>query len=162
MVAERSRRGWADYLATTSRRGGLLRGDCQRTAARQPLNASSDETASELATRAAADAHAYVRAGCTPTTSCDGGVGVDLLEINLLLKKSGFTAGRRRPRRSWRCAVLDDRDLERPAIMAAWFALPEVATIACARAPGSDYRLFDSNQDGCYLTRPAIVEGVDA
>ncbi|HVF95507.1 MAG TPA: phosphoenolpyruvate carboxylase, partial [Sphingomonas sp.] len=162
VVAELLRVGGVepDYLALDEpARVALLRGELANA---RPLasryTAYSDETASELAiVAAAADAHATYGAGCITNYIVSMAQSVsDLLEINLLLKEVGLY----RPGDPATAAIMavplfeTIGDLEAaPAIMAAWFALPEVATIAAARGHQEVMIGYsDSNKDGGYLT----------
>jgi phosphoenolpyruvate carboxylase len=118
----------------------------------------SDETASELAiVAAAADAHATYGPACITNYIVSMAQSVsDLLEINLLLKEVGLY----RPGNPATAAIMavplfeTIGDLEAaPAIMTAWFALPEIAAIAAARGHQEVMIGYsDSNKDGGYLT----------
>jgi phosphoenolpyruvate carboxylase len=118
----------------------------------------SDETASELAiVQAAADAHAAYGLQCITNYIVSMGKSVsDLLEIHLLLKEVGLY----RPGEEPACPIMavplfetiDDLEAG-PAIMQAYFALPEIAAIT--RARGFQEVMIgysDSNKDGGYLT----------
>ncbi|HEX8486523.1 phosphoenolpyruvate carboxylase [Sphingomonas sp.] len=118
----------------------------------------SQETASELAiVQAAADAHAAYGPQCIVNYIVSMGKSVsDLLEIHLLLKEVGLY----RPGRSPTCPIMavplfeTIEDLEAgPAIMQAYFALPEIAAIIGARGHQEVMIGYsDSNKDGGYLT----------
>jgi phosphoenolpyruvate carboxylase len=118
----------------------------------------SEETASELAiVAAAAEAHATYGTGCITNYIVSMAQSVsDLLEINLLLKEVGLY----RPGTPATAAIMavplfeTIGDLEAaPTIMAAWFALPEIAAIASARGHQEVMIGYsDSNKDGGYLT----------
>ncbi len=155
----------ADYLALDEdARVALLRAEL---ASPRPLSsdfgAYSDETRSELAiVRAAARAHALYGPGCITTYNISKAESVsDMLEVHILLKEVGIY--RPPPAGSGdapACPVMavplfeTIGDLENgPAVMAAWFALPESAAIARARGHQEVMVGYsDSNKDGGYLT----------
>jgi phosphoenolpyruvate carboxylase len=123
-----------------------------------PFTQYSDETASELAiVRAAAQAHALYGPGCITTyivSKCES--VSDLLEVNILLKEAGLY----RPSDPSQVAIMavplfeTIGDLENaPAVMRAWFALPE-ASAAAQRRTYQEVMVgySDSNKDGGYLT----------
>jgi len=154
----------AGYLALDEdARVALLR---RELASPRPLTgafaAYSDETASELAiVRAAAEAHATYGPGCISNYIVSMAKSVsDLLEINLLLKEVGLYRPGSGPDVPPTAAVMaiplfeTIEDLEAaPAIMRAWFALPEVAAVATARGHQEVMIGYsDSNKDGGYLT----------
>ncbi|MBB4152661.1 phosphoenolpyruvate carboxylase [Sphingomonas jinjuensis] len=123
-----------------------------------PFAAYSEETASELAiVREAACAHATYGAAAIVHYIVSMAQSVsDLLEVHLLLKEAGLY----RPGEPATAAIMaiplfeTIGDLEAaPAIMAKWFALPEVAAIARARGHQEVMIGYsDSNKDGGYLT----------
>ncbi|MEN2787713.1 phosphoenolpyruvate carboxylase [Sphingomonas qilianensis] len=132
----------------------------------RPLTSSfatySEETTSELAiVRAAAEAHAKYGRGCIVNYIVSMAQSVsDLLEINLLLKEFGLYRPHSTEGDSPSAAIMavplfeTIGDLEAaPAIMAEWFALPEIAAIASARGYQEVMIGYsDSNKDGGYLT----------
>lgn len=153
----------SDYLSLDEQeRIELLRGELSTN---RPLGSRfspySEETASELAIlEAAADAHAKYGPACITQYLISKAESVsDMLEVALLLKEVGL----------WRageggatptCSIMPVplfetiTDLEAaPAIMAAYFALPEIAAIAKARGYQEVMIGYsDSNKDGGYLT----------
>ncbi len=149
-----------DYLALDEdARVALLR---RELANARPLTSRyadySEETAGEIAiVQAAADAHAQYGPGCitnyivSMTTSVS-----DLLEVNLMLKEAGLYRPGPKPTAAIMAVPLFEtiEDLEAaPAVMAAWFALPEIAAIATARRHQEVMIGYsDSNKDGGYLT----------
>ena len=149
-----------DYLAMDEdARIALLRrelGNARPLAS--PFASYSDETTSELAiVRAAADAHARYGAAAIRQYIVSMAKSVsDLLEINLLLKEVGLYRPGNPPGAAIMAVPLFEtiEDLEAaPAIMRAWFALPEVAAIAAARGHQEVMIGYsDSNKDGGYLT----------
>ena len=154
----------ADYLALDeAARVALLRHELANA---RPLASRyatySDETASELAiVVAAADAHATYGPACITNYIVSMAQSVsDLLEINLLLKEVGLYRPAGQAGEPATAAVMavplfeTIGDLEAaPAIMTAWFALPEVAAIATARGHQEVMIGYsDSNKDGGYLT----------
>ena len=124
--------------------------------------AYSDETASELAiVQAAADAHAaYGPASITNYIVSMGKSVSDLLEIHLLLKEVGLYRPGTAEGGGPSCPIMavplfeTIEDLEAgPGIMAAYFALPEIAAITAARGYQEVMIGYsDSNKDGGYLT----------
>ena len=127
-----------------------------------PYATYADETVSELAIlRAAAAAHArYGPASIVNYVVSMAQSVSDLLEVNLLLKEVGLyrpPASEGAPPDAAIMAVpLFETigDLEAaPGVMAAWFALPEVAAVARARGHQEVMIGYsDSNKDGGYLT----------
>lgn len=123
-----------------------------------PYAEYSDETRSELAiVYAAAEAHTrygegairqYIVSMCKSVS--------DLLEVNLLLKEAGLYRPAKNPSAAIMAVPLFEtiEDLEAaPAIMAEWFALPEVRGIVTARGHQEVMIGYsDSNKDGGYLT----------
>ncbi len=149
-----------DYLALDeAARVALLR---RELANARPLTtrfaAYSDETAGELAIlQAAADAHAAYGPACITNYIVSMAQSVsDLLEVNLLLKEVGLYRPGDTPTAAIMAVPLFETigDLEAaPAVMTAWFALPEIATIAKARGHQEVMIGYsDSNKDGGYLT----------
>ncbi len=148
-----------DYLALDEEaRVALLR---RELANARPLFSRyadySDETRSELAiVQAAADAHATYGRSASPIIVSMGKSVSDLLEINLMLKEFGLY----RPGEPATAAIMavplfeTIEDLEAgPAIMRAYFALPEIAAIVRARGHQEVMIGYsDSNKDGGYLT----------
>ncbi|MBC7987156.1 MAG: phosphoenolpyruvate carboxylase, partial [Sphingomonadaceae bacterium] len=123
-----------------------------------PWGKYSDETRSELAiVEAAAAAHGrYGRESITTyVISMAEGVS-DLLEAHILLKEAGLYRPGDPPHAPVMATPLFETigDLERaPAIMRAYFALPEIG--AMVRARGHQEVMIgysDSNKDGGYLT----------
>ncbi|MBB5715174.1 phosphoenolpyruvate carboxylase [Sphingomonas aerophila] len=118
----------------------------------------SEETAGELAIfAAAAEAQARLGPDCIQRSIVSMAKSVsDLLEVNLLLKEVGLYRAGDPPSATIQAVPLFETigDLEAaPAIMTAWFALPEAA--ALARARGHQEVMIgysDSNKDGGYLT----------
>ena len=118
----------------------------------------SEETAGELAiVEAAAQAHAVYGPQCITNYIVSMGKSVsDLLEIHLLLKEVGLY----RPGETPTCPIMavplfeTIEDLQAgPAIMQAYFALPEIAAITKARGYQEVMIGYsDSNKDGGYLT----------
>jgi len=149
-----------DYLALDEdARVALLR---RELASPRPLTSPyatySEETAGELAiVRAAARAHATYGPASIANYIVSMAKSVsDLLEINLLLKEFGLYTPGDTPRAAVMAIPLFEtiEDLEAaPAIMRAWFALPEVAAVARARGHQEVMIGYsDSNKDGGYLT----------
>ncbi|HEU0045578.1 phosphoenolpyruvate carboxylase [Sphingomonas sp.] len=147
----------ADYLALNEdARVVLLRRELAST---RPLTSRfaeySDETCGELAiVEAAAAAHARYGPACITQYIVSMAKSVsDLLEVHLLLKEAGLY----RPGEAAIMAVplfetIEDLEAA-PGIMAASFALPEVAAIARARGHQEVMIGYsDSNKDGGYLT----------
>ena len=150
----------ADYAALDEdARVALLR---RELASPRPLRsrfaAYSDETLSELAiVDAAAEAHARYGPACIRQYICSMGKSVsDLLEINLLLREAGLYRPGEPPEAAVMAVPLFEtiEDLEAaPGIMAAWFALPEVAAVVARRGHQEVMIGYsDSNKDGGYLT----------
>ena len=123
-----------------------------------PLADYAPETAKELAVfRAAAEARAaYGPDAITTAIISNCGSVSDLLEVHLLMKEAGLYRPGSPPRADLMVVPLFETiaDLQRaPAIMAAWFALPEAAAIASARGHQEVMVGYsDSNKDGGYLT----------
>ena len=123
-----------------------------------PFAKYGEETAGELAiVRAAAVAHARYGVGCIAQYIVSMGKSVsDLLEVNLLLKEAGLYRPGGTPHAPIMAVPLFEtiEDLQAaPGIMAAWFALPEVAAVAEARGFQEVMIGYsDSNKDGGYLT----------
>jgi phosphoenolpyruvate carboxylase len=150
----------ADYLSLDEdARIALLRRELANARPLASRFASySEETAGELAiVQAAADAHAAYGPACITNYIVSMGKSVsDLLEIHLLLKEVGLYRSGSPPS----CAIMavplfeTIEDLEAgPAIMQAYFALPEIAAIAVARGQQEVMIGYsDSNKDGGYLT----------
>ena len=117
-----------------------------------------EETASELAIVAAvAEAHAtYGSASIRQYIVSMAKSVSDLLEVHLLLKEVGlYTPGDPASAAVMAVPLFETiEDLEAaPAIMRAWFAIPEVAAIARARGHQEVMIGYsDSNKDGGYLT----------
>ncbi|MBY0583532.1 MAG: phosphoenolpyruvate carboxylase [Sphingomonas sp.] len=150
----------ADYLALDEvARVDILR---RELASPRPLVSPyacyTDETRGELAIlRAAAAAHATYGPGCITNYVVSMAQSVsDLLEVNLLLKEVGLYQPGDPPQAAIMAVPLFETigDLEAaPAVMAAWFALPEVAAICAARGHQEVMIGYsDSNKDGGYLT----------
>ncbi len=118
----------------------------------------TDETAGELAIlQAAADAHAAYGPACITNYIVSMAQSVsDLLEVNLLLKEVGLYRPGDTPSAAIMAVPLFETigDLEAaPAVMTAWFGLPEIATISTARGHQEVMIGYsDSNKDGGYLT----------
>ncbi|MCP3729709.1 phosphoenolpyruvate carboxylase [Sphingomonas sp. MG17] len=118
----------------------------------------SDETASELAiVNAAAEAHqSYGRAAIRQYIVSMAQSVSDLLEVHVLLKEAGLYIPGDTPEAHIMAVPLFETigDLDAaPAIMRAWFALPEVAHVAKARGHQEVMIGYsDSNKDGGYLT----------
>ncbi|MFV0625623.1 phosphoenolpyruvate carboxylase [Sphingomonas sp. ac-8] len=123
-----------------------------------PYFGYSEETASEVAIlHAAADAHAKYGRACIRHYIVSMAESVsDLLEVNLLLKEAGLYVPGEPPEAHIMAIPLFETigDLQAaPDIMRAWFALPEVAAVACARGHQEVMIGYsDSNKDGGYLT----------
>jgi phosphoenolpyruvate carboxylase len=150
----------ADYLALDEdARVALLR---RELANARPLTSRfseyTDETAGELAiVQAAADAHARYGPACIVNYIVSMAQSVsDLLEVNLLLKEAGLYRPGDTPSAAIMAIPLFEtiEDLEAaPAVMTAWFALPEIAGIARKRGHQEVMIGYsDSNKDGGYLT----------
>ncbi|QKR98261.1 phosphoenolpyruvate carboxylase [Sphingomonas sp. CL5.1] len=118
----------------------------------------SDETRAELAiVAAAAEAHRRYGPGCIRQYIVSMAKSVsDLLEVNLLLKEAGLYRPGAEPGAAIMAVPLFEtiEDLEAaPAIMAEWFALPEIAAILATRGHQEVMIGYsDSNKDGGYLT----------
>ncbi|MDB5696834.1 MAG: phosphoenolpyruvate carboxylase [Sphingomonas bacterium] len=123
-----------------------------------PFAGYTEETQGELATvRAAAAAHSRYGPACITQYIVSMGKSVsDLLEVNLLLKEAGLYRPGAEPTAAIMAVPLFEtiEDLEAaPGIMAAWFALPEVAVVARGRGHQEVMIGYsDSNKDGGYLT----------
>ncbi|HME40779.1 MAG TPA: phosphoenolpyruvate carboxylase [Steroidobacteraceae bacterium] len=123
-----------------------------------PYASYSPETLSELRiVRAAADSHRRYGSRCITTyivSKCES--VSDLLEVNILLKEAGLYSGHGSARAAIMAVPLFETigDLARSAdVMAAWFALPEVAAVASAHGFQEVMVGYsDSNKDGGYLT----------
>lgn len=150
----------ADYASLDeAARVALLR---RELASPRPLTSRyasySDETASELAiVHAAAEAHArYGRAAIRQYIVSMAQSVSDLLEVHVLLKEAGLYVPGDEPQAHIMAVPLFETigDLDAaPGIMRAWFALPEVATIARGRGHQEVMIGYsDSNKDGGYLT----------
>ena len=153
----------ADYLALGEEaRVTLLRGELAGgRVLSSPYADYSDETRSELAiARAAADAHARYGPQAITTHIISKADSVsDLLEVNILLKEAGLYRpgidGAEATAAIMATPLFETiGDLENgPGIMAAWFALPEVAAVTRARGHQEVMVGYsDSNKDGGYLT----------
>ena len=152
-----------DYAALDeAARVALLRAEL---ASNRPLGSRfseySEETASELAiVLAAAEAHRTYGPACISHYIISKAESVsDLLEVNLLLKEAGlWRAGKDgEPARAAIMAVPlfeTIADLEAaPAIMAAYFGLPEIAGVVRGRGHQEVMIGYsDSNKDGGYIT----------
>ena len=149
-----------DYLALEEdARCALLR---RELASARPLasrfTSFSDQTAGELAIlQAAAGAHAsYGRESIVNYVVSMATSVSDLLEVNLLLKEVGLYRPGDTPDAAIMAVPLFETigDLEAaPAVMRAWFALPEVAAVARQRGYQEVMIGYsDSNKDGGYLT----------
>ncbi|HEX7742308.1 MAG TPA: phosphoenolpyruvate carboxylase, partial [Sphingobium sp.] len=121
----------------------------------------SEETASELAiVQAAADAHRVYGPGCITHYIISKAESVsDLLEVNILLKEAGlWRAGvdGAAPQAAIMAVPLFETiaDLEAaPAIMSAYFGLPEIAAVVKERGHQEVMIGYsDSNKDGGYIT----------
>jgi len=151
---------YADYLSLDEdARVALLRTELASTRLLStPLAPQSAETAKELAiVRAAADARARYgdRALGNYIVSKAASVS-DLLEVHILLKEVGLYRPGDPPVAAPMAVPLFETigDLQAaPAIMAAWFALPQIAALAGARGVQEVMVGYsDSNKDGGYLT----------
>jgi len=122
-----------------------------------PYAAYSDETAAQLAmVHAAAEAHRQYGPGSITTYVISKAAAVsDLLEVHLLLKEAGLWrhgAGATPIMAVPLFETIDDLH-NAPAIMKAWFELPEVAADAHARGFQEVMLGYsDSNKDGGYMT----------
>ena len=149
-----------DYLALDEEaRVALLRAELANARPlASPYMDYTDETRGELAiVRAAAEAHARYGPACIVNYIVSMAKSVsDLLEINLLLKEFGLYRPGDPPSAAIMAVPLFEtiEDLEAaPAVMTAWFALPEVAAVARARGYQEVMIGYsDSNKDGGYLT----------
>ena len=118
----------------------------------------TDETRGEVAIAdAAAEAHARYGPACIRQYIVSMAKSVsDLLEVNLLLKEAGLYRPGDPPSAAIMAVPLFETidDLEAaPGIMAAWFALPEVAAVSAKRGHQEVMIGYsDSNKDGGYLT----------
>ncbi|MBO9714376.1 phosphoenolpyruvate carboxylase [Sphingomonas sp.] len=118
----------------------------------------SEETASELAiVREAASAHARYGRQCITHYIVSMAQSVsDLLEVHVMLKEAGLYTPGEPPQAQVMAIPLFETiaDLEgAPAIMEAYFALPEIDAIAKARGHQEVMIGYsDSNKDGGYLT----------
>ncbi|UZK71080.1 phosphoenolpyruvate carboxylase [Sphingomonas sp. S1-29] len=150
----------ADYLSLDEdARVALLRRELESP---RPLTSPyaeySEETAGELAIlHAAARAHATYGRECIRNYVISMAQSVsDLLEVHLMLKEAGLYVPGEQPQAHIMVVPLFETvaDLEAaPAIMADWFALPEVAAVARARGHQEVMIGYsDSNKDGGYLT----------
>ena len=150
----------ADYSALDeAARIALLRGEL---ASPRPLTGPhlvyGDETSSELAiAAAAADAHRrYGREAITTYIISKTATVSDLLEVDVLLKEAGLYRPGDPPSADVMVVPLFEtiEDLENgPSVMAAYFALPEVAARVAARGHQEVMVGYsDSNKDGGYLT----------
>lgn len=123
-----------------------------------PYAAYSPDTASELAIlRAAAEAHRKYGPACIRQYIVSMAMSVsDLLEVHLMLKEVGLYLPGDPPSAAIMAVPLFETvgDLEAaPAIMADWFALPEIAGLAVGRGVQEVMIGYsDSNKDGGYLT----------
>ncbi len=123
-----------------------------------PYSQYSEETQSELAiVRAAAQAHARLGAACITTYNISKCESVsDMLEVNLMLKEAGLY----RPADPAAAPIMvvplfeTIADLQNaPAVMQAWFELPEIRKVARRRGYQEVMVGYsDSNKDGGYLT----------
>ncbi|ODU18742.1 MAG: phosphoenolpyruvate carboxylase [Sphingomonas sp. SCN 67-18] len=149
-----------DYAALDEEaRIALLR---RELASPRPLTSAyadySEETLSELAVvRAAGAAHARYGAAAITNYIVSMAQSVsDLLEVDILLKESGLYQPGATPKAAIMAVPLFETvaDLEAaPAIMRAYFALPEVAAVAAGRGHQEVMIGYsDSNKDGGYLT----------
>ena len=150
----------ADYLALDEeQRIAVLRRELAGTRLlSSPFLTYSDETASELAiVRAAAAAHRrYGTQAITTYIISKAATVSDLLEVCILLKEAGLYEGGDAPRADLMVVPLFEtiEDLEAgPAVMRAWFALPEIAAVTQDRGHQEVMVGYsDSNKDGGYLT----------
>ncbi|HET8611494.1 MAG TPA: phosphoenolpyruvate carboxylase, partial [Sphingomonas sp.] len=154
----------ADYAALDeAERVALLR---RELAHARPLSSPwgdySDETRSELdILHAAAEAHRIYGPESIRVYNISMAESVsDMLEVHTLLKEVGLyrpaAEGEGAPHAAIMAVPLFEtiEDLENaPRVMAEWFALPEVAALACARGYQEVMVGYsDSNKDGGYLT----------
>ena len=150
----------ADYLALDEEaRIALLRRELAGPRLlSSPFLSYSDETASELAiVHAAAAAHRrYGVQSITTYIISKAATVSDLLEVCVLLKEAGLYQGGDTPRSDLMVVPLFETigDLEAgPAVMRAWFALPEIAAVTQGRGHQEVMVGYsDSNKDGGYLT----------
>ena len=149
-----------DYLALDeTERVAMLR---RELASPRPLASAyaaySDETRSELAiVHAAAEAHRRYGPQAITTYIISKTASLsDLLEVDILLKEAGLYRPGPPPQADIMVVPLFEtiEDLEQgPAIMAAYFALPEVSARVAARGYQEVMVGYsDSNKDGGYLT----------
>jgi len=149
-----------DYLALDeAARVTLLRRELETP---RPLSSPhfiyGEETAGELAiVQAAAAAHRRYGQDCICNYIVSMAQNVsDLLEVNILLKEAGLYRPGETPEADIMAIPLFETigDLENaPGVMAAWFALPEIAIIAGKRGHQEVMIGYsDSNKDGGYLT----------
>ncbi|MBB5684149.1 phosphoenolpyruvate carboxylase [Sphingobium boeckii] len=149
-----------DYLALDEdARVALLRRELMTP---RPLSSPhfsySEETAGELAiVRAAAQAHRLYGPDCIQNYIVSMAQNVsDLLEVNILLKEAGLYRPGDAAEADIMAVPLFETigDLENaPDVMGAWFALPEIETIAGRRGHQEVMIGYsDSNKDGGYLT----------
>jgi phosphoenolpyruvate carboxylase len=150
----------SDYLALDEdARVVLLRRELSNA---RPLASAfagyEEETRSELAiARAAAEAHAqYGREVITTTIISKAATVSDMLEVMILLKEAGLYRPGEPPVCDLMVVPLFEtiEDLERgPDVMAAYFALPEIAALTSVRGHQEVMVGYsDSNKDGGYLT----------
>lgn len=153
----------ADYVSLDEpSRVALLR---RELASNRPLSSRfadySDETASELTiVQAAADAHRLYGPACITHYIISKAESVsDLLEVNILLKEAGLwragTDGAPAQAAVMAVPLFETiADLEAaPAIMAAYFGLPEIAAVVKERGHQEVMIGYsDSNKDGGYIT----------
>lgn len=150
----------ADYAALDEdARVALLRAElASARPLASPFAAYSDETRSELEiVRAAAEAHAaYGPQSITTYIISKAGSVSDLLEVFVMLKEAGLWRAGDPPEAALMVVPLFEtiEDLEAaPAIMRAFFGLPEMAAITRARGHQEVMLGYsDSNKDGGYLT----------
>jgi len=122
-----------------------------------PYATYSDETSAQLAmVRAAADAHRIYGPGSITTYVISKATAVsDLLEVHVLLKEAGLWTHGTILTPIMAVPLFETiEDLQNaPAVMSAWFELPEVAAGAHARGYQEVMVGYsDSNKDGGYLT----------
>ena len=150
----------ADYLALDEdARVLLLRRELMTP---RPLSSQhfsySEETAGEIAiVHAAAAAHRRYGPDCIRNYIVSMAQNVsDLLEVNIMLKEAGLYRPGEVAEADIMAVPLFETigDLENaPDVMGAWFALPEIATIAGRRGHQEVMIGYsDSNKDGGYLT----------
>ena len=153
-----------DYLALDEpARVALLRSELATVRPlASPHAGYGDETMSELAiARAAAEAQSRYGIEVITTTIISKAASVsDMLEVMILLKEAGLYRPGIGPGDPPTATIMvvplfeTIEDLERgPEIMAAWFALPEIAALTAARGHQEVMVGYsDSNKDGGYLT----------